>query len=308
MSQFKIYLLLVAIMFIWGVNLPAVKYLTAQMGPVTMTSLRIFLAALMVFGVLFSFGMVRKLTAKEWRYVAVGSLLNVVIHHYFISVGLSLTSGTNAGLILGTSPILTAIFSLALLRMRPSKLQWIGLMLGFIGVSATVLSGNSETSRVSIGDVYILLAILGQVLSFSVISKASETLDPRLQTGYMFLVGSAGLFIISLIQEPGEWRMFAEMNAAFWLLVIASGVIATALGHMLYNYSLGQVGPPKAAVFINLNTLFALLGSAVFLGETITAVHLAGFVVIMFGVLFGSGAAEELWRMKVRNANRKKAL
>lgn len=308
MSQFKIYLLLVAIMFIWGVNLPAVKYLTAQMGPVTMTSLRIFLAALMVFGVLFSFGMVRKLTAKEWRYVAVGSLLNVVIHHYFISVGLSLTSGTNAGLILGTSPILTAIFSLALLRMRPSKLQWIGLMLGFIGVSATVLSGNSETSRVSIGDVYILLAILGQVLSFLVISKASETLDPRLQTGYMFLVGSAGLFIISLIQEPGEWRMFAEMNAAFWLLVIASGVIATALGHMLYNYSLGQVGPPKAAVFINLNTLFALLGSAVFLGETITAVHLAGFVVIMFGVLFGSGAAEELWRMKVRNANRKKAL
>src|SRR5690606_2572371 len=114
MSQFKVYLLLVAIMFIWGVNLPAVKYLTAQMGPVTMTSLRIFLAALMVFGVLFSFGMVRKLTAKEWRYVAVGSLLNVVIHHYFISVGLSLTSGTNAGLILGTSPILTAIFSLAL--------------------------------------------------------------------------------------------------------------------------------------------------------------------------------------------------
>lgn len=308
MSQFKVYLLLVAIMFIWGVNLPAVKYLTAQMGPVTMTSLRIFLAALMVFGVLFSFGMVRKLTAKEWRYVAVGSLLNVVIHHYFISVGLSLTSGTNAGLILGTSPILTAIFSLALLRMRPSKLQWIGLMLGFIGVSATVLSGNSETSRVSIGDVYILLAILGQVLSFLVISKASETLDPRLQTGYMFLVGSAGLFIISLIQEPGEWRMFAEMNAAFWLLVIASGVIATALGHMLYNYSLGQVGPPKAAVFINLNTLFALLGSAVFLGETIIAVHLAGFVVIMFGVLFGSGAAEELWRMKVRNANRKKAL
>lgn len=308
MSQFKIYLLLVAIMFIWGVNLPAVKYLTAQMGPVTMTSLRIFLAALMVFGVLFSFGMVRKLTAKEWRYVAVGSLLNVVIHHYFISVGLSLTSGTNAGLILGTSPILTAIFSLALLRMRPSKLQWIGLMLGFIGVSATVLSGNSKTSRVSIGDVYILLAILGQVLSFLVISKASETLDPRLQTGYMFLVGSAGLFIISLIQEPGEWRIFAEMNAAFWLLVIASGVIATALGHMLYNYSLGQVGPPKAAVFINLNTLFALLGSAVFLGETITAVHLAGFVVIMFGVLFGSGAAEELWRMKVRNANRKKAL
>ncbi|MDN7245363.1 DMT family transporter [Planococcus shenhongbingii] len=301
MSHLRLYIILVIVMFVWGINLPAVKYLTTQMEPVTMTSFRLFLAAITVFAVLSFTGLIRKLTKTEWRYVIAGSALNVVIHHYFISVGLSLTSGTNAGLIIGTGPIMTAIFSLFLLRSKPSKLQWLGFILGLIGVTATVLAGNGAASSISTGDFYIFLAILGQVLSYMVISKASKTLDPRLLTAYMFLLGSAGLFLISLFREPGEWRMFGEMDSLFWLLVIASGIFGTAIGHMLYNYSVGEIGPTKAAIFINLNTLFALLGSAFFLGEVLTQAHLIGFVLVAFGVLFGSGAAEELWRMRVQS-------
>ncbi|MCP2034340.1 drug/metabolite transporter (DMT)-like permease [Planomicrobium sp. HSC-17F08] len=304
MSHLRLYIILVGVMFVWGINLPAVKYLTAQMEPVTMTSFRIFLAAVTVFTVLFFTGLIRKLTRTEWRYVIAGSALNVVIHHYFISVGLSLTSGTNAGLIIGTGPIMTAVFGLFLLRSKPSRLQWLGFILGLVGVTATVLAGNGETSRISVGDAYIFLAILGQVLSYMVISKASKTLDPRLLTAYMFLLGSAGLFLISLFREPGEWRMFAEMDGLFWLLVVASGVLGTAIGHMLYNYSVGEIGPTKTAIFINLNTLFALLGSAYFLGEVLTEAHFLGFILIAFGVLFGSGAAEELWRMRIQSAKR----
>nr|WP_316047507.1 hypothetical protein [Planococcus glaciei] len=47
-----------------------------------------------------------------------------------------------------------------------------------------------------------------------------------------------------------------------------------------------------------------MLGSAWFLGETITYHHMVGFVVIALGVLFGSGTAEELWRMRIRSAKR----
>lgn len=302
MSHFKLYMILVAVMFAWGMNVPAMKYLTAQMGPVTMTSLRIFLAGIMVFAILWVFKLVRKPTQVEWKYIAAGALFNVVIHHYLISVGISLTSGTNSGLIIGSSPIMTAVLSLVLLRLTPTKWQWLGFILGFVGVAATVLAGNAQASTASAGDVYILFAMVAQVMSFMIISKASKTLDPRLMTAYMFIIGSVGIFLISLVSEPGEWRAFAEMDAAFWLVLIASGILATAVGHMLYNHVLGKIGPSKAAIFINLNTFFALLGSALFLGETITGYHLIGFVVIVFGVLLGSGAAEELWRMKIRSS------
>lgn len=298
MSHLKLYLLLVAVMFAWGMNLPALKYLTGQMGPITMTSLRIFIAGITVFIILYFAKLIRMPTRKEWIYIFGGSMLNVVIHHYFISVGLTMTSGTNAGLILGTGPIMTAVFGLILLRLNPSPLQWTGFVLGLFGVSATVIVGNSGTSSVSLGDAYILLSILGQVLSFLLISKAAKTLDPRLLTGYMFIIGSVGLFIISLFQEPAEWKVFGEMDMTFWILIICSGMIATAIGHMMYNYSVGKVGPSKAAIFINLNTLFGLLGSAFFLGETLTLLHLIGLVFVVAGVILGSGAAEDLLRKR----------
>lgn len=298
MNHLKLYLLLVAVMFAWGMNLPALKYLTAQMGPITMTSLRIFIAGITVFIILYFARLIRKPTRKEWLYIFGGSMLNVVIHHYFISVGLTMTTGTNAGLILGTGPIMTAVFGLLLLRVNPSFLQWTGFVLGLFGVSATVIVGGSGASSISLGDVYILLSILGQVLSFLLISKAAATLDPRLLTGYMFIIGSIGLFMIGYYQEPAEWKVFSEMDTTFWVLIISSGMIATAAGHMMYNYSVGKVGPSKAAIFINLNTLFGLLGAAYFLGETLTAFHLIGLVFVVAGVILGSGAAEDLWRKR----------
>jgi drug/metabolite transporter (DMT)-like permease len=301
MSHLRLYMILVVVMFIWGMNLPALKYLTVQMGPVTMTSLRIFLASATVFAILYFSKLIRKPAKKEWAYIIAGSLLNVAFHHYFISLGLSLTSGTNASLILGTGPIMTAVFSLLLLQLFPSKWQWLGFILGVCGVAATILAGGNGLSDISRGDAYILFAIISQVLSFVVITKAAKTLDPRLLTAYMLLLGSLELFVIGLVQEPGEWKMFGEMDMAFWLLILASGILATGIGHMCYNYSVGQVGPPKAAIFMNLNTLFALLGSVIFLGESINQNHLVGLLLIVCGVVLGSGTAEEWWARKIES-------
>ncbi|MBU0905583.1 MAG: DMT family transporter [Firmicutes bacterium] len=305
MNQWKIYGILVFVMFIWGFNLPAVKYLVGEVQPVTMTAFRIFVASLTVFAILGVFKLVRKPTTQEWKYIVLGAMLNVVGHHYFLSIGLTQTAGSTAGLILGTGPVLTAVLVSLLLRIYPSKLQWLGFVLGLGGVSATILAGGEGAGGFSLGDIFVFLAILTQVFSFIVISKAAKTLDPRLLTAYMFLVGSVVLFLISLVQEPGEIVEFLDVPPLFWLAFFGSGMIGTAVGHMLYNYSVGQAGPSKAAIFINLNTLFTLVGSSVFLGEDITTRHIFGLVLIVAGVIFGSGAAEDMWR---KRKNRSKEL
>lgn len=298
MNQWKIYGILVFVMFIWGFNLPAVKYLVGEVQPVTMTAFRIFVASLTVFAILGVFKLVRKPTTQEWKYIVLGAMLNVVGHHYFLSIGLTQTAGSTAGLILGTGPVLTAVLVSLLLRIYPSKLQWLGFVLGLGGVSATILAGGEGAGGFSLGDIFVFLAILTQVFSFIVISKAAKTLDPRLLTAYMFLVGSVVLFLISLVQEPGEIVEFLDVPPMFWLAFFGSGMIGTAVGHMLYNYSVGKAGPSKAAIFINLNTLFTLVGASVFLGEEISTRHIFGLILIVAGVIFGSGAAEDMWRKR----------
>jgi len=285
-------------MFIWGFNLPSVKYLVSFVDPVTLTAFRILTAGISVFILLAVFRLLRWPTKKEWKAIVLASLLNVVVHHYFLSSGLTLTSGTNAGLVLGTGPMLTAVLVSLILRNYPSKLQWIGVVIGLAGVTATVLIGSGGTNGMNLGDVFVFLSILSQVFSYLIIAKVARTLDPRLMTGYMFVIGSVILFVIALIQEPGEIRAFANVPSMFWVAFFFSAVFGTSVGHMLYNYSIGQAGPTKAAIFMNLNTFFSLVGASVILGEEITALHLFGLVLIVIGVIFGSGAAEDLIRKR----------
>ncbi|MCP2033649.1 drug/metabolite transporter (DMT)-like permease [Planomicrobium sp. HSC-17F08] len=298
MNQWKIYAILIFVMLIWGFNLPSVKYLVEFVDPITLTAFRILTAAATIFAILAGMKLLRLPRKNEWKFILLGALLNVVGHHYFLSSGLALTSGTNAGLILGTGPMLTAVLVSLILRSYPSKLQWIGVVIGLVGVSATVLVGGGETAGMNIGDVFVFLSILVQVLSYIVISKAAGSMDPRLLTAYMFIIGAGVLFIISLIQEPGEIAAFADVPSTFWIAFFFSAVLGTAVGHLLYNYSIGQAGPTKAAIFMNLNTFFSLVGAAVILGEVITTNHLFGLVLIIVGVLFGSGAAEDLLKKR----------
>ncbi|QBQ06225.1 DMT family transporter [Sporosarcina pasteurii] len=297
MLMWKIYATLTLAMFVWGFNLPLLKYLLLYVGPVTMTAFRLLLAGAVVFIILAALKLIRLPTKKEWPYILGGALLNVVSHHYFLNMGLERTSGSNASLILGTGPVLTAISVSLIFRNYPSNMQWIGFILGLGGVSSVVLAGGGMAG-LAVGDVFVFISIATQVLSFLIIAKAAKTLDPRLMTAYMMVIGSLLLIVISLIQEPGEIRTFLEVPTNFWLAFAASAVIGTAVGHLLYNYSVGEVGPSKAAIFINFNTMFALLGSVLFLGEVLTARHLIGFVLIIAGVVLGSGAAEELWKQR----------
>ncbi|WP_434399920.1 DMT family transporter [Planococcus sp. 11815] len=298
MTPWKVYGILTSVMVVWGFNLAAVKYLLEFVDPVTLTAFRILLAGVTVLIILASLGMMRWPKRSDWKYILLGALLNVVAHHYFLSQGLAITSGTNAGLILGTGPMLTAVLVSLIMRNVPSRLQWLGVFIGFAGVATTVMVGSDSASGLSLGDILVFISILAQVFSYIVIANAARSLDPRLLTGYMLVTGAIVLFIIALIQEPGEIAAFGEVPSSFWLAFFFSGMLGTAVGHMLYNYSIGQAGPTKAAIFMNLNTLFSLVAASLILGETITPGHLIGLVLIVIGVIFGSGAAEDLLRKR----------
>ncbi len=293
MKKWQTYLTLVFIMLIWGFNVPALKTLVSEFTPVTITSLRIFTAGITVFIVLGFMRKIRKPTAKELSYIIAGGLLNVVSHHYFLSVGLTGTSSTNGGLILGTGPLLTALMATVILRNRPTVIKVMGFLSGSVGVTIIVLSGGEGLGGLRMGDLFIFISIFSQALSFIIISRAAKTLDPRLLTGYMLVFGSIVLFVISLITEPDGLKQLGNAPGSIWILFFASAILATAMGHMIYNHSIGKIGAAETSIFLNLNTFFSLVGAALFLNETVTFYHLIGLIFIVLGVVCGSGTLEE---------------
>ncbi|OIK10748.1 hypothetical protein BIV60_19955 [Bacillus sp. MUM 116] len=294
-QKYIIYLLLVFVMAAWGFNVIATKIIVTTFPTLTITSLRVFTAAISVFLILSFFKMLRLPNKKELRYILAAGFFNVVCHHFFLSMGLVKTTASNGGLILGLGPLLSTIVAFLFLKNRVTVPKVLGIVLGFSGVAFIVVSGNGGLSLngISNGDLFVFLSILTQSYSFVLIKKISDTLDPRLMTGYMLLVGSIVLFFISLFAEPGGLREISHGSLGVWMIFLASAVIATAIGHMIYNSAIGKVGVTESAIFINLNPFFSLVGAVLFLGEKISAPQIFGFLFILFGVLFGSGALEE---------------
>jgi drug/metabolite transporter (DMT)-like permease len=296
-----IYLTLILVMAAWGLNVIATKLIVTTFMPVTVTAFRIFTAGVCVFIILALMKKVRLPSKKEFKFIIIGAIFNVVGHHYFLSIGLKTTTASNGGLILGLGPLLTTILAIIFLGSSITMARIVGVILGFTGVALVVLK-NGSIGSVSIGDLYVFLAILSQAISFIFISKISRSLDPRLMTGYMLLIGSGVLFLISLVEEPNGLNSLAEGSFNIWMVFFASAFIATALGHMVYNFAIGQIGAAEASVFINLNPFFALISAVIFLNEQIVATQIIGFLLIIAGVLIGS----DIWKVIIKNSRQRK--
>src|SRR5690625_697300 len=92
-------------MALWGFNLSALVVLVQNIDPITLTSVRIFVAGLAVLMIAKFIGIFRLPTKKEWKTILIISIFNVVLHHSFLAIGLTKTSGVNASIILGSAPL-----------------------------------------------------------------------------------------------------------------------------------------------------------------------------------------------------------
>lgn len=288
----RIYGLLLLVMVSWGFNVSALVILVNRVEPLILTSARIFVAGVVVLIISYFMGIFRLPKKSELKIIVIITLFNVALHHTFLSLGLTKTAGVNASILLGAGPIMTMVLSVIILNDHVTRLRTFGFLLGFAGIVFTSLIGSSGTITLSIGDVFIFLAVLVQAISFILISKLKPTFDPRLITGYMLILGALFIFALSLIYKENLQEMKYLLSWQLGLIFLFSAIFATAFGHMTYNYAIKRVGPAESAIFINLNTVFALLGAALFLGEPILPNHYFGLVLIVIGVFLGSGSLE----------------
>lgn len=298
----RIYALLFLVMAIWGFNVSALSTLVSSVPPITLTAYRVLVAGIGVLIISYFMGIFRLPNKKELKVILIIAVFNVVFHHSFLALGLARTTAVNAGIILGAAPLVTMIFSVILLKDRITRLRLVGFILGFIGILVTSIFGESGLASISTGDLFIFLAMLVQALSFILISKLNPTFDPRLLTGYMLVIGSVLIFILAYGIEGDLTQISQVFNWKLGSIFLFSALIATAFGHMTYNYAVKNVGPTETAIFINLNTLFAIIGASIFLGEPILKNHYIGVILILMGVFVGSGSLEYLIkRRKMKN-------
>jgi drug/metabolite transporter (DMT)-like permease len=73
------------------------------------------------------------------------------------------------------------------------------------------------------------------------------------------------------------WTVFVEL--------LYAATAAGALGSLLWYAAVRRLGPARTAVYANLESFFAVVSAAVFLGERVEWTAIAGGVAVVAGVL-----------------------
>lgn len=274
--------------FLYGTSLVASRFSVGQYAPTTYISLRLVLAGL-GHAVVYLVGRRAWPRSKRlWKHAAMLGVLGTSVPMTAIVSSLQYLSSGVASVLVTANPAVTVLFAHFLLsdeRLNSRKAFGVALALG--GALLLALRGESGLPDVSraapIG--YVLMGILMVSASAMVIyaRKFMSDLDAfdvasvRMWTAAMTVTPLSLLFVgfdLSRVDQQGVF------------VLIYASVVGTFFGMMTEFYTIKRFGATAAVLSSYVIPVFASLGGALFLGETITVGMLGGMLLIGVGLLF----------------------
>lgn len=194
--------------------------------------------------------------------------------------GLARTTATNAALIVGAVPVLTAIAGWLFLGERLSRAGWLAVALSFAGVVLVIGPGGSGGPHWQ-GDAMVLASLLLVVASWAVLSSTLLKRHAALPvTAAMLVLGTVVLIpvVLAVAGTPP-----VRLSFGVWAALLALAIPCTAATNLLWNWGLARLPASRAGVFINIEPLVGAILGVALLGEPLGAGLLAGGALILAG-------------------------
>jgi drug/metabolite transporter (DMT)-like permease len=234
----------------------------------------------------------RTLSALRGRSLAIVVLcavLMVYANQLLFVQGLLRSTATNAALIMALSPLVSVLMAAAAFGETLTRFRVAGIVLGFAGVAAVVLSHpGARLSTAGLGDLLLVAGVVSFAAGGAMVQRLARSIDPLVISWAIYLIGALLLLLNATLDDtavhvvdvfPGWWP---------WALVLFSAVLATGLSNLVWNGAIARIGVARTSVFFYLVPVFGVGFAALFLGEKLTGWHLAGFVAVMGGTYLGT--------------------
>ena len=211
------------------------------------------------------------------------SITGILFHGFYLggvffsySVGLS---ATLSALIVGLQPILTNILSGPILRERVTNIQWIGILLGFIG-TVLVIGYDIGKSIPILGVIASIVALLGATTATIWQKKFTNSITLSLNNFYQAAAAAIFLIIISYLFENSfinfDVRFILSMG---WQIIMVSFGAYAILMYLIKNGTASKTSnlffliPPTTAIMA-----YFILDEKLFTQDII------GLIICTFGV------------------------
>lgn len=280
-----VHLALFATMLCWGLNVSAVKLLTGQIDAVLVATTRTVIATATLALLL------RPLRAAglHWsgRTLAFGFLggfLIIYLQVDLFTAGLSRTTATNGALIVALGPFVSVLMERALFKRPIGRLQALGVGVALGGVTLVILSRpQAELAAGTIGDLLMFASIVAFAAGGAVVQRMSACGTPLGISLLTHLAGGSLLIAHTALSVEAPVAALLGMGWASCGLMAFSGVLAGAVGAVLWGRGIAVLGVGRTASYLSWVPIFGVAFGALLLGERLTPWHAVGVVAVLAG-------------------------
>ncbi|MDP1509887.1 EamA family transporter [Paenibacillus sp. CMAA1739] len=272
-------------LLIWSTSFIATKAAYTTFPPLTLGLSRFIIASIVLGIVLLIKKEHVKVKPKDLATISFSGVLGITLYFSMENIGVSLTTASNAALIVASYPAITSLLEFILYKVKLSKYKICGIALAMIGVYFLTSVGESPDGKNQlIGNLILIGTGFAWAFYTFMTRKVVDKYPPVTLSFYQTVAGSI-FFIPLALLEKDSWQ--APTTGSFMLLMYL-GVFCSVIAFLLYNYGLIKLSPSSSVSLMNLVPIFGVIFSVVLLHETVSWRQMIGGLVVIIGVLMSA--------------------
>jgi drug/metabolite transporter (DMT)-like permease len=274
-----------AISVIWGIPYLFIRIAVRHgVPPTSLAWARVTLAAAVLLALAWHAGTLPSLR-RRWRWLFLNGLCEVTLPFPLIAFGEQRISSSLAAIVIATVPLIGALLALRFDHSeKPTRLRFVGLLIGFGGVVALVGIDVAGNGRELLGTGAILFSAVGYASGPMIIKHGLAGLDPRAMMGGCLGVCAVLLTPAALLDLPKR-----VPSAGAIASVVVLGLVCTAAGLVILTILVREAGPSRTMVITYINPVIAVALGVAFLNERPGTGAIAGLLLILAGSGFATG-------------------
>jgi drug/metabolite transporter (DMT)-like permease len=275
-----------SMLVMWSGNYVAGKFALRHIDALSLASLRIELAAMLMLVLYFLRERPRLRRGDLWTFFGLG-FFGVAINQGCFTVGLGYTSSSHAVILVALDPMIVLLLASAmkLEKFTPGKL--VGIAIAFAGVLLLETERNSGQASFWLGD----LLTLGCVLGFAVYSVLGKRAAIKgIGKGYdavavnTFMTGFAGLLLAPLAIHQAVTIDWKSVGWVGWSGLVYMAVFSSVVSYTMFAWILKYMDASRIATVMYLQVPIVIVLAVWTLGERPSAHLLSGAVLVLAGI------------------------